>query len=99
MGSCSAPAWLVRLELGGFWVHFLHVCITNKERATISTCANTVRLLHSLGACLFPPLCKTGISKDTVVPKQSAAMGGAPTCQHSTHTHPTKVGVSVATLQ
>lgn len=36
--------------------------------------------------CLFPPLCKTGISKDTLVPKHSAAMGGAPTCRHSMHT-------------
>lgn len=49
-------------------------------------------------SCLFPPLCKTGISKDTLVPKQSAAMGGAPTCQHSVHTHPTKVGVTLATF-
>lgn len=38
-------------------------------------------------SCPFPPLCKTGISKDKLVPKQSAAMGGALTCRHSVHTH------------
>lgn len=40
---------------------------------------------------LFPPLCKTGISKYELVPKQSAAMGGAPTCRRSMHTQQREV--------
>lgn len=38
-------------------------------------------------SCLFPPLCKTGISKDKLVPRQTAATtGGALTCRRRMHT-------------
>lgn len=86
----SHMTWTLKWSTKVFWVCLLHVCIKNKEKPTISTCANTAIPPKS---CLFPPLCKTGISKDTLVPKHSAAVGGAPTCRHSIHTQQ-KVGVT-----
>lgn len=48
-------------------------------------------------SCLFPLLCKTNISKDSLVPKQSAAMGGTLNLL-AQHSHPTKAGVTRATF-
>lgn len=53
---------------------------------------------HSLPTLSLPSpvpshLCaKQVFPKDKLLPKQSAAMGGAPTCQHSMHTHKSSPG-------
>lgn len=45
-------------------------------------------------SCLFPPLCKTGISKDKLVPRQSVATNGRCSDLSAQNAHPTKGKVS-----
>lgn len=71
-----------------YMFYFLRVCIMTDEKQSeqpIPPCS-----------CLFPPLCKTGISKDTLVPKQSAVIGGALSGQRSAH--PRQVGITGTTF-
>lgn len=77
-----------------FWFYFLQVRIKTKEKKN-----ETLPCLHvqiqtacssSALSCLFPPLCKTGISKDKPVPRQSAATNGRCSDLSAQIAHPTK---------
>lgn len=48
-------------------------------------------------SCLFPPLCKTGISEDKLVPKTERRRGRCSDLS-AQHAQPTKVGVTLATF-
>lgn len=80
-----------------FWVHIFCSALRMKKSLLSlhvqTQCANPIPPL----SCLFPHLCKTNISKDSLVPKQSAAMGGTLNLL-AHHSHPTKAGVTPATF-
>lgn len=83
-----------------FWFHFLHVSMKTKEkkRPCLHVQIQTACSISAL-SCLFSPLCKTGISKDKLVPRQSVATtGGAPTCRHRIHTQQKVVVTFITTI-
>lgn len=79
-----------------FWVHiFCSALRMKKSLLSLHVQTQNANPIPPL-FCLFPLLCKTNISKDRLVPKQSAAMGG--TLNLLAHrSHPTKAGVTRAT--
>lgn len=80
-----------------FWVHIF--CSALKMKKSLLSLHVQTKYANPIPPlfCLFPLLCKTNISKDSLVPKQSAAMGGTLNLL-AHHSQPTKAGVTQATF-
>ena len=82
-----------------------HAARTSKAKALLPPCASRINYYlcmckhsHLLPSPVSSHLCaKQVFPKDTLVPKHSAAMGGAPTCRRGVHAQQ-KVGVARATF-
>lgn len=84
VGVCSTP----RLKRGAevFWINLdLDLCIKQKEKLTMRTCANTVGPPLPIPLLSLPTSLQNRYFQRTLVPRQSTATGGALAGQHSVH--------------